>query len=350
MSAQTNEIQFAFGKVAQSGVLTANVSADFIRLPKMNASPLEVDPVVETDQADIGKGHEFAENSYLSHWNSNCTMEMQATSEILGWAFAFCLGSSSVAAAGTGFAHTSKLLNPITQGLDAPLFSMVEQVRPGGSAFIDRMAVGNAINELTLSVQNGPGRTQAKVNINTVGTGKLIQPSSITMPAVSQVHACPSGGLGLVLNGENYVTSRNIISVELNVKNNIRLDEGFFPGSGFQTSGNGATGQVRGRMEVGTREVKMTFSARMRANSPELAAVQSQSEGTCALSLVGPAVDGTHNHGTVITLHRTRYFTAKPVDSNGMLIVNCEVTTLYDAVNGVITAVTTNTIPTLGNE
>ena len=57
------------------------------------------------------------------------------------------------------------------------------------------------------------------------------------------------------------MTNKNIVSLETSWKNNIKMDAGFFPGSGFQTPGDATTGAVRGRLEFGDRQGTLKFSA-----------------------------------------------------------------------------------------
>jgi len=71
------------------------------------------------------------------------------------------------------------------------------------------------------------------------------------MPAATLEKLLPSASLALTINGVNYVSNKNIVSLETSWKNNVRLDGGFFPGSGFQTPGDGASGAIRGRLEFG---------------------------------------------------------------------------------------------------
>jgi hypothetical protein len=58
------------------------------------------------------------------------------------------------------------------------------------------------------------------------------------MPAVTDEKLPPSASLTLTINAVDYVTTKNIVSLETSWKNNIRMDAGFFPGSGFQTVGD----------------------------------------------------------------------------------------------------------------
>ena len=46
--------------------------------------------------------------------------------------------------------------------------------------------------------------------------------------------------------------------------NNIKVDARFFPGSGFQTSGDATTGAIRGRLEFGDRQGTLKFTRALR--------------------------------------------------------------------------------------
>jgi hypothetical protein len=120
------------------------------------------------------------------------------------------------------------------------------------------MAVGCAVESWQIAVASGPGRANSKITIEFVGSGKLTEPSGITLPAAVVEKLLPSASLALTINGTNYVTNKNIISLEFGGKNNIRLDDGFYPGSGFQTPADSTSGAIRGRMEYGTFDAIFT--------------------------------------------------------------------------------------------
>jgi len=75
--------------------------------------------------------------------------------------------------------------------------------------------------------------------------------------------------LTLSINGADSVTDKNIVWLESSGKNNIRMDAGCFPGSGFQTDGDGTTGAVGGRL--GNRMGTLKFVARFDSSSTEYA-------------------------------------------------------------------------------
>jgi hypothetical protein len=136
-----------------------------------------------------------------------------------------------------------------------PYFSFVAQIRPGAGSVIDRPMTGCAVEGWTISIGSGLGRANSKINVEFHGSGKLTEPSV---------------SLTLTINGVDYVTSKNIVSFETSWKNNIRMDAGFYPGSGFQTSGDATTGAIRGRLEFGNRAGALKFVVRFDHNSTEL--------------------------------------------------------------------------------
>ena len=89
----------------------------------------------------------------------------------------------------------------------------------------------------------------------------------------------------LSINGVDYVSNKNIVSLETSWKNNIRLDQGFYPGSDFQTSGDGTTGAIRGRLEFGNRVGTLKFVALYDKNSTELTKLKAQTTGTAVIGL-----------------------------------------------------------------
>jgi hypothetical protein len=65
-------------------------------------------------------------------------------------------------------------------------------------------------------------------------------------------------------------------SLETGWKSNIRMDSGFFPGSAFQSAGDGASGAIRGRLEFGNRVGNLKFVARFQNGSDEDTKLEAQ--------------------------------------------------------------------------
>ena len=137
----------------------------------------------------------------------------------------------------------------------------------------------------TITVGSGPGRANSKITVEFAGSGKYVEPSGIAMPAATLEKLLPSASLTLSVNGVDYVTNKNIVSLETSWKNNIRLDSGFFPGSGFQTPGDATTGAIRGRLEFGNRAGALKFTARFDSTSTEYAKLKAQTSGTAMITL-----------------------------------------------------------------
>lgn len=339
MSANTYENTIAFSKTAQTAIETA--STDVIRVSTISDDIGTAEPVVEDDADEFGKGHEFAEESYLTSWNTSKKVEVYNSAEMLAVAAAYGLGSGS--------AGTYTPIDPITNTneLELPWMTFYEGIRPGsGGEILDRAMIGMVVEGFTMNIGSGPGRANSKLSIDLVGTGKVNLNAGLAYPSRTACHLLPSASLSAVINGTNYVTTKNFVSLELSWKNNVRLDSGFFPGSGFQTTGNAATGAVRGRMEFGKREIMCKFVARFVNGSTELTTLQNQTAGTCVLGLSG----GT-GFETTITIHQTRFKTARVANADGIVTIEVELSAQVpagEAADGLCTFAVANTLGTVG--
>jgi hypothetical protein len=230
--------------------------------------------------------------------------------------------------------YTCTPQDPVTGGIELPAFSFIEQIRPGASAVLDRMAVGCVVEDFTITVGSGPGRANSRITINFAGSGKLVEPSGITLPAGTTEHLLPGASAQVTINGVDYVTSRNLVSLEFGFKNNLRLDSGFYPGSGTQ---DGAA--IRGRLEFGDREASLKFVARFEHGSTELTKLRNQTTGTAVISLQGELISGTDYHSLEVSFHKVAFRTAVVGDTDGIVTIEVECTPLWDATNGLVTAV-----------
>jgi hypothetical protein len=237
--------------------------------------------------------------------------------------------------AAPNFVYTCTPLMPANGDVaELPYFSFVEQIRPGASVVLDRMAVGNAVESWTITIGSGPGRANSKITVEFAGSGKYVEPSGIAMPAATLEKLLPSASLALSINGVDYVTNKNIVSLETSWKNNIRLDSGFFPGSGFQTAGDGTTGAIRGRLEFGNRAGTLKFTARFDSTSTEYAKLKAQTNGTAVITLTYDA-----NNSLQITWQKVTFATVEIGETDQFTTVAVECTPIYDDANGIITAV-----------
>ncbi|MBI4875421.1 MAG: hypothetical protein HY822_12375 [Acidobacteria bacterium] len=229
------ETLIAFSRSKQTNIATPNTTAGMWRLHKVNAALVNPKLVTEDDAAELGKGHEFATALYATSWDVAGTLEKYLGAEIAAWAIVFGLGKCVKTGSTPHFIYTCTPPIPSAgEAVELPYFSYVEQIRPGANVVLDRLVGGCAVEGWTISVGSGPGRANSKINIEFVGSGKVVEPSAITMPAATAEKLLPSASLALSINGVDYVTAKNVVSLETGWKNNIRLDTGFYPGSGFQ--------------------------------------------------------------------------------------------------------------------
>ncbi len=334
MPAKIREILIGFGFAKQDDIATANTVAGIWRLGKLNASFSGPTLNTENDAPELGKGNEFATQVFKTSWDVKGQIEKYLSSDFAAWVMAFGLGSVTPSGSAGNFIYTCIPLDPVEDGIELPYFSFVEQMRPDADPVVDRMAVGCAIEDWTLTVGSGPGRANSKLVANFSGSGKHIEPSAITLPTATVEKLLPSASLACTINGVDYVTNKNIVSLEATWKNNLKLDAGFYPGSGFQTSGDATTGAVRGRLEVGDREAGLTFTARFVHDSDELAKLLAQTEGTAVISLTYDV-----NNNLTLTYHRVVFSVAELGEIDGIVTVQVTVQPLWHSTNGLLTAV-----------
>ena len=211
---------------------------------------------------------------------------------------------------------------------------------PAAGVVLDRQAVGLAVEGFQITVGSGPGRANSKISVELVGSGKVIDSATgITMPAATTEKLLPSASLTLSINGVDYVTNKNIVSLETGWKNNIRMDAGFFPGSGFQTAGDGSTGAIRGRLEFGNRVGNLKFVARFMNGSDEYTKLKAQTSGTAVVTLAYDA-----NNSLQLTWQKITYSVVEIAETDQILTVAVECLPMYDSTNGILTAVGKTTV------
>jgi hypothetical protein len=318
--ANVRETKIAFGKKPQTDLVTANLSADLWSLTKTNTALMEVTLATETDAQDIGKGDEFANQVFKTSASTAVPLEKYSTSEFAAWLFCFGLGHGTKTIAGTGFRYDAIPQDPSTQCIALPSFTYVEQIRTGANAVIDRAGVGMVVNDFTLSMASGPGRANCRLTANFVGTGNVLNPSGLTIPTLTPEHLLNANGVTVLnINGIDYFLGGDFNSLEYRWNNNVRLDSGYYPGSGTD-NGFG----IRGRMEFGTRETTLTFVARAEKGSPEFNNLLNLTEAPTTITVQGAAF-GPNFHIMNLSFPRTILTSHVVADADGIVTVNCGV-------------------------
>ncbi len=342
MSVNTRQQAIAIGKVAQADLVTASGASDLFRITKINRNTSDLRLVSESDAQDVGKDDEFASQNFLTNWDTQFQLETYLCSELAGFAAAFGLGNSTDSAPAVGaYRHTAVFQS---SGIDLVPFSYVEKM-PSDGSLIDRVLIGCVLNGATFQLNSGPGRQQAKLLLDVVGTGKFTSPSSITLPAPGTLHSIGTGGLTITINGNDYIASKRMISLEFGWRNNVRLDSGFFPGSGSQSGAS-----IRGRMEHGDRECFLRATVRRESGASEFSDYLSQDEGTAVITGQGALITGSTYHNFSATFHRVAIGSMQDVDADGIAAVQIEWVVMKHSTNGVLTLYATNEIALMGAE
>jgi len=328
--ANINELLTCWGFGKQADIATANLVATMWRMGNLNSKPWSLNPVTEDNATETGKGHEFPTALYKSHYAPpGHEISKYLSAEVAAWAFSFALGNVVKSGSSPNFIYT---ILPIlgatnTTGLELPYLSYVQQIRPGGSAVLNQMMVGCAVKTLKLSVTGSPGRASAMLSVGLITSGKYTEPSGITMPAETAVHEIQAGSMTLTINGIDYVTAKNFLSLEWDWDNNFR--SGFYPGSGSQDGF-----QIQGRFEIGDRSHGFKYVARYDASSTELTKLRALTTGTAVLVLTNDA-----NNMLTITEQQLGFQVVELDNTNGIVTVAVTATPQYHATNGLVTVV-----------
>ena len=325
--ANTRELLIGFGKQKQTNISTANLVGGIWRLNKLNVQLANPKFITEDDAAELGKGHEFATQTFKSHMDSQGhQLEKYLSSEFAAWLWAFGLGK--VVKTGVGpYTYTCTPLNPVSDGLELPYFSYIEQIRPGANDVRDIMLVGCAVKSFRIQIASGPGRANAKATVEFTHSGKITEPSGITLPAATVENLLNAYSLACTILGVDYVTAKNFVSLEMGWDSAFR--DGFFPGSGQQDGY-----QIQGRLEVGDRVPLFNFVARYVDGSTELQKVRDLTTGTAVVTLTKDA-----NNSMQVTWQQLAFSVAEVGETDGIVTVSVTGKPQYHAANGVVSAV-----------
>lgn len=332
--ANINELIEGFGFGKQSAIGTANGSATIWRHTNLNTKPWAKMPVNEDDHAEIGKGHEFATELFKSHYQMPpFEMNKYLSSEWAAWVMAFSLGNTVLT--GTGpytYVSVPALGATNPTGLELPYFSYVQQIRPGGSAILDEILVGCAVQSWKLSVKNSPGRASAMLSAEFATTGQYTTPSGITLPATVQPHEFNAGQISsLTINGINYLTGgsgRQFVSLDASWANNFR--PGFFPGSGAQDGY-----QIQGRLEFGDRSFGVQFVVRVQAGSTEYANLIGLTTGAATIGFTRDS-----SNSFTMAIQQMGFSVAELSNTDGIVTLQVSGIQMYNSSTGLVTMTT----------
>lgn len=322
---RTQEVLVGFGKGKQTDVSTANSIGNIWRLNKLDNPVVNVQLATEDDAAEYGKSDEFASAVYKTNWNVEGSINKYMSSQFAAWAAVFGLSKTVKSGAGP-YTYTCTPLNPQTDGCEPLYFSYLQQIRPAGPV-LDQILIGNGVSGVTFQFNSGVGRQSSRINVNFVGTGKITDPSTLTMPAATAETLIPASSLAFTMNGTNYVSTARIENVEFGFNQNLRPR--YYPGSGTQSGG-----ALAGALEMSGRSAYLRVLARFEQGSDELTKLRAQTTGTAVISAQADA-----NNSITATFHQISYAVADLGETDGWLTVSITASVQKHTSNGLMTLV-----------
>jgi hypothetical protein len=277
---------------------------------------------MESDKDDIGKGI-WATQIYPTSWDVAFPWEAYLTSQNAAEICSFALGKVVETAVGVGGAKY--VITPLDNNIDClhdmPSATYMTQIASCSQTVVDTALIGVCCEDFTVRLASGVGRANATIASNWVGTGDFQSPSAITMPVFATENTLNSGGaVTITISGTDYIVNHMFVSCDIGYKNNIKLDQGFFPGSG---SVNGAA--IRGRMRRGVPNVTLNFVSEFEHDSTELDKFLALTEGAATITLEGQVLGaGPDKHALTFKFARVIFRAAVIGENDNTLTINVE--------------------------
>jgi hypothetical protein len=335
-------LAWAYSNKRQSAYATASPNADIDQShPFIGADMGEHTPNSSDNAEHFGKGHEFATRNEILSWDTMFRRQFHATTKIVGWALAFHTGSVSTTNLGgspAAYSHEFEYQDPngsgyYGSGRQQPAVSIIERVatdlvRKFPSMTVKAVELAGADNDwITLTVEmQGSGAMSELV------------PSSYTFPDSTTTDDTAGGeGRGLLRNAA--LTFEHGVSGALNdescdIKNwrwrsemQYFEQEGYCPGSGYLTSGDPTSGQIRNKLEFSRRAVLAEFTIKAARSATWFDRLRSNTRLVADITVEGPTISGANRHSITLTMPEMIY-RAVAIGADGDLITY--------AVNGVI--------------
>ncbi len=314
------DVQWALSHKKQSAYGTTLADGDLLlSYPFMGPDILELTPELQTDEDEMGKGHEFATDQEVEKWDTRLKRSFYMTSFMGGLISVFGLGavSSAQQESTLAYEHTATPQDPSTD-LQLPVTTIVERLSSG----IKRKIRDLMVSDFTISGEVGK---RIMLEGNFIGSGHQ-ETSALSMPTLSSGSFLRMRGLLFQVgpSGAEVDVSARIKKFSFKWDNAPDEEGGYYPGSGL----------YRGRCEMGKRKAEFSFTILIDENTTDLDNLLNNTVLKAIVTAQGELIESTYYHQQIITIPRMKY-RAMPVGVEGnKLAFNVECNVFFDSVSG----------------
>jgi len=328
-------LQWAYPNKRQSAYATQNPDVDITESHSFEGADLaDHTPNMSDNAALLGKGHEFATRLDLLSWDLRFRRSFRASSKNAGWGFAFHLGkitTTPIAGATAAYSHVMEYQDPLGAGYygsgrQQPVATILERVTSGlvrKFPSVQVMAV-----ELT-----GTQGDWAKLSVECIGSGRKIDGTGFSFPTA--VDGEPLRVASLLfehgLTGALADVSCDVRSFRFRTEYAYADADGYCPGSGYQTSGDPTSGQIRNKLEFTRRAVVLEWVVRASSDNTLFTRLQGSIETAAKITLTGSVINASASHKVVVNIPKLQY-RAVPIGADGDVITyTVQAVMFYDA-------------------
>jgi len=324
-------IKTAFSTKKQSAYGTKLADVDIDKAHPLHGSENIENPFEKFDDAEqFGKGHEFPTYQKNLTADSRVSRSADASSFLLGWVMAFGCGKITTSQPDSSgspnvYEHEIKPMNidDPTVGKQLPVTTIVEEI----TSFKKLLFRDMLVSEFTIS---GELKKQLQLAFSLIGSGHY-ENSTLTMPGLTSVSFLKMPGVSFTVGTKNF--SPELLNFSFGFKNELAEDLGYHPGSGFLTSGDPSTPQIRGKLPVTKRSVNFSFECLTEDNDLRQY-MELNAEKAITLTAEGSTIENSYKHKLVLSLPKT-WIKAVPLGREGnFLKYQVEVKIGWDATSG----------------
>jgi hypothetical protein len=230
-------------------------------------------------------------------------------------------------------------------GRQQPVFTIVERVTSGLTRKFPSVVVSAV--EVT-----GTQNDWARLMFECIGSGRKMDGTGFVFPIA------PASSEGALLRTASLLFEHGLTGNLTDMSCDIRSfrfrsefayaeAEGYCPGSGYQTSGDPRSGQIRNKLEFLRRAVILEFVINATADNTLFTRLEGSIETAARLTVEGGAINASIDHELIISIPRLKY-RAVPIGADGDIITYTVQTVVFydDAIANPFEITVKNTDPT----